>query len=443
MFQAPKLTNAGKALYYDNMAGAQLKFTTIKLGSGTLSGSIANLTNLVNTVVTIAATATKYEDYANVAGSFSNAQLAEGFYWREIGVFAADPSDPDNRAADILYCYQNAYDTADFIPVASVETVEKNITVPVIVGDATAVSCTLSKSLVFVTQQDLEDQKGGANGLASLDANGKITPAQVDYLLKTIVAAADYDPTATYAVGAYCTHEGTLYKCTTAITAAEAWNAAHWAATTVAAELLAIIAALAGKADWNDGFIQSGSILDWAESKTINTGIAVNEAVTGVPYPSFWAFNLYIYPAGGWRLLTALDIASEKQYYIMKNLNNPWGTWKPFATATPPTEYDLPLLSGYTKLFATNQCNYSKDQFGYVHVKGSYAGTFGWNTLFASLPEDCRPPEGTDVLVNATFANGTGFIAGRVFVNDSGGLYSVVSPNCGEASFAFDFQARK
>ncbi len=251
MFQAPKLTNAGKALYYDNMAGTQLKFTTIKLGSGTLSGPIANLTNLVNTVVTIDATATPYEDYANVAGAFSNAQLAAGFYWREIGVFAANPSDPDNRAADILYCYQNAYDTADFIPVASVETVEKNITVPVIVGDATAVSCTLSKSLVFVTQQDLEDQKGGANGLASLDANGKITPAQVDYLLKTIVAAADYDPTATYAVRDYRTHEGTLYKCTTAITAAEAWNAAHWAETSVAAEFAALYTALEGKAATN------------------------------------------------------------------------------------------------------------------------------------------------------------------------------------------------
>lgn len=251
MFQAPKLTNAGKALYYDNMAGTQLKFTTIKLGSGTLSGSIANLTNLVNTVVTIDATATKYEDYATVAGSFSNAQLAEGFYWREIGVFAANPSDPDNRAADILYCYQNAYDTADFIPVASVETVEKNITVPVIVGDATAVSCTLSKSLVFVTQQELEDQKGGANGLASLDANGKITPTQVDYLLKTIVAAADYDPTATYAAGAYCIKAGTLYKCTTPITVAEAWNAAHWAATSMGAEIAALYTALAGKAAAN------------------------------------------------------------------------------------------------------------------------------------------------------------------------------------------------
>ena len=168
MFQAPKLTNAGKALYYDNVAGAQLKFTTIKLGSGTLSGSIANLTALVNPVVTITALATANDDYANIAGAFSNAQLAEGFYWREIGVFAADPDDPDNREADILFCYQNAYDTADYIPVASVETVEKNITVPVIVGDATAVSCTLSASQVYATLKDLQDHNADAGAHSAL-----------------------------------------------------------------------------------------------------------------------------------------------------------------------------------------------------------------------------------------------------------------------------------
>lgn len=156
-FQAPKLTNAGKALYYENMAGAQLTITTIKMGSGTLAGSIANLTDLVEPVVVIDAFAAVREGYVDVSGTFSNADLEQGFYWREIGVFAANPDDPENREADILYCYQNAYDTADYIPVASVETVEKNIAVPIIVGDAAAVSCTLDRSLVFATLKDLQD----------------------------------------------------------------------------------------------------------------------------------------------------------------------------------------------------------------------------------------------------------------------------------------------
>ena len=164
MFAAPKLTDAGKALYYENMSGAGITFTTIQMGNGTITGSISAMTALVSAVVTIdAAVKNNAEQYADVSGHFSNAELEEGFYWREIGVFAADPDYPDDRSHDILYCYQNAYDTADFIPVASVETVEKNITVPIIVGDASTVSCTLSSSQVLVTGADLDAHNKDAN----------------------------------------------------------------------------------------------------------------------------------------------------------------------------------------------------------------------------------------------------------------------------------------
>ena len=164
MFQAPKLTDAGKNLYYRNMAGEGIKFTTIQLGNGTISGPISAMTALVSAVVTIDATVkNNAEQYADVSGHFSNAELEEGFYWREIGVFAADPDYPNDRSHDILYCYQNAYDTADFIPVASVETVEKNITVPIIVGDASTVSCTLPSSQVLVSEADLEAHDKDAN----------------------------------------------------------------------------------------------------------------------------------------------------------------------------------------------------------------------------------------------------------------------------------------
>ena len=46
-----------------------------------------------------------------------------------------------------------------------------------------------------------------------------------------------YSSSATYAVGDYCIYNNTLYKCSTAITTAEAWTPAHWTATTVADEL--------------------------------------------------------------------------------------------------------------------------------------------------------------------------------------------------------------
>lgn len=41
----------------------------------------------------------------------------------------------------------------------------------------------------------------------------------------------------TYAVGDYCLYDGGLYRCTTAITTAEAWNSAHWTKINVMDEL--------------------------------------------------------------------------------------------------------------------------------------------------------------------------------------------------------------
>ena len=49
--------------------------------------------------------------------------------------------------------------------------------------------------------------------------------------------AAEYDNTSTYAVDDYCIYDGQLYRCTTAITTAEAWTAAHWTMVTVGGEL--------------------------------------------------------------------------------------------------------------------------------------------------------------------------------------------------------------
>lgn len=42
--------------------------------------------------------------------------------------------------------------------------------------------------------------------------------------------APDYSSSNTYSVGDYCIHDGSLYRCKTAIQTAESWTAAHWTA---------------------------------------------------------------------------------------------------------------------------------------------------------------------------------------------------------------------
>ena len=173
MFQSPKMTSAGKVLYYDSLVGSGLTFTTLQLGKGTISGPIAALTALVDPVITMPAVVSRHEGYADVSGSFSNAGLKEGFYWREIGLFAADPAYPDDRTKDVLFAYQNAYDTADFIPAASIETVEKQVTLPIMVDDAVQVSCTIDQSLVYASKAEIEAVKNSNNETAKEAADAK------------------------------------------------------------------------------------------------------------------------------------------------------------------------------------------------------------------------------------------------------------------------------
>lgn len=60
--------------------------------------------------------------------------------------------------------------------------------------------------------------------------DGSITNAKLATSFVTPGTATAYSSSATYAVGDYCFHNGSLYRCTTPITTAEAWTAAHWTA---------------------------------------------------------------------------------------------------------------------------------------------------------------------------------------------------------------------
>lgn len=79
---------------------------------------------------------------------------------------------------------------------------------------------------------------------ASANSRGVVSNTDINTLIQTALEGYDsiaylkissssalpvaYDSTATYAVGALCTHGGNVYSCNTAIPVAEAWNADHW-----------------------------------------------------------------------------------------------------------------------------------------------------------------------------------------------------------------------
>ena len=159
-------TNRGRALQAKAQAGTQLNFTRIAVGDGQLSGQvIADLTTLVHEVKSIALNKFKTMPggKAVVGGMLSNQDIATGFYWRELGLFAQDPD-----LGEILYCYGNAGDLAEYIPApGGAEILEKQVDIITIVGNASSVTATIDQSLVYETIIGAQEKADAARTAAN------------------------------------------------------------------------------------------------------------------------------------------------------------------------------------------------------------------------------------------------------------------------------------
>ena len=110
-----------------------------------------------------------------------------------------------------------------------------------------------------------------------------------------------------------------------------------------------------------------------------------------------------------------------------------WNELVSVATATPPTEYDLPLADGVTNPtgFAST---YSKDQFGIVRIQinsasGSFSGT--GDIQICSLPAGFKPARGMYFPGVLIASGSSGAYACRFSVTASGNVYLNVGGNTG------------
>lgn len=244
-------------------------------------------------------------------------------------------------------------------------------------------------------------------------------------VLPSAAVAAPYNPSGTYNVGDYCIYNGTLQKCNTPIPSGEPWNAEHWTETSVSEELTKVTASLANKAEWNGGFLQNVSILEWAENRganSINTHVSTNETVTDMPYNSFWAVDFKSYPDGGWIELFATDIQNGKTWINIKNGQQPWSGWIPIPIATPPQEYSLPLAEGITE---NQPCTYYKNQFNEVTIHFNGQGTITEAMLLGTLPEGFRPAKIYDI--PAVYRTADGYHAGGIVLWTDGTITTHIS----------------
>ena len=136
------ITVAGLVVLAKGAAGEKINYTRIVLGDGYLEEGQTprSLTEVVSPKASIDITKLKVNTDGTVAvgGVFTNDQTNEGFFYRELGLYAEDP-DPD--VGEVLYCYGNCGDLAEWIPPTGGATiVEKTIDIITVIGTATNVT---------------------------------------------------------------------------------------------------------------------------------------------------------------------------------------------------------------------------------------------------------------------------------------------------------------
>lgn len=187
------ITAAGLIVLAKGAAGQKITYTKIVLGDGYLEEGQTprSLTGVVSPKAVIDITKLKVNTDGTVAvgGIFTNDQTSDGFFYRELGLYAEDP---DPAVGEVLYCYGNCGDLAEWIPPTGGATiVEKTIDIVTAIGTATNVTAYIPAD-AYATKEDYENYKAIALA-AQATANQAILLAQQAVEIAQQAAAAVID----------------------------------------------------------------------------------------------------------------------------------------------------------------------------------------------------------------------------------------------------------
>ena len=437
-FTAPKFTNAGRQLQTRVIAGDTLTFTVIKLGDGTMTTEpIAALTDLIHGIITLPVHEVRRNaDYAEVTGVFQNAGLSSGFYWREIGIFAADSDYPNDRSHDILYCYQNAAELAEYIPSASSAVIEKIIRVACVVGDAENVTVGLA-SQAYVKAEDLQ----------ALEEQHSKDVERIDNALDAV------DPTKITAKAAPADGDGVMIA-----DSADGGKAKRLLWSSVKAALGKLFVPLArkinGKALSADVTLTGDDIAMGADdAETLRAAMAkrplkqypkaldvhkitigqlywCDEDTANTPYKAGltgYTQGIALCSAGSaeekWCSIIYIVHAGEGVWIQYRDQDG-WRNWAQLAKCETPEVHDLPLANGW-QAYGEGLCWYTRNQFKEVTIGMLLRSTSALTSdgaQFATLPEGFRPKVTVIAPANVT-ANDYSHSACHVTINPDGGVY--------------------
>lgn len=153
------LTEEGKKLAVKTLHLKTLKFLHFKVGDGEIENieSIQGLTDLVNPVLDFNVTkiSTENDTQAEIKGVFSNINILNYFYLRELGLYAEDP----DTSEIVLFAYVNFGNKAEFVAKGDIERKEIYYDLIVSVGNSNCVEIKINSETIYATEKDLEDTK--------------------------------------------------------------------------------------------------------------------------------------------------------------------------------------------------------------------------------------------------------------------------------------------
>jgi hypothetical protein len=180
-FRGTILTVRGRNLLAKAQTGVQLRFTKIKIGDGLWDTNTdpTQLDDLVSPKLSLSIQDIRVVGDGTVRLRFvlTNTGLSQGFFMREIGIYAQDPD-----VGEILYAVAYAGDRADFIPSDGVTKVENVVDIYTVIANAENVTAVISDTVVLATKEDIDTIKPEAGS----------TPPSITYPGKLWVNADDF-----------------------------------------------------------------------------------------------------------------------------------------------------------------------------------------------------------------------------------------------------------
>lgn len=156
-YSAILLTVYGQAMITESASQKKpLIFTRIELGDGALeeNESFVEFTKLKNSRLSMNINSITREANATctIIAAVDNSEVEQGFFTREIGIFAKVGNDGDES----LFAYTNAGNYADYTPDKTSTLDEKQIAINLAVGNATSVTAVIG-SAQYATLKNLQD----------------------------------------------------------------------------------------------------------------------------------------------------------------------------------------------------------------------------------------------------------------------------------------------